>query len=103
MTDADPLARALARLAIDRAWDRRMSALERQFLCMPFQHSESRADQLFSVALFERIGEPEALRYARLHAEQIERFGRFPQRNDALGRQTTAEEAAALSSPGARF
>ena len=100
---ADTLARALARLAINRGWDKRMTPLERQFLCMPFMHSEARCDQLLSLALFERIGEPEAFRYAELHAEQIDRFGRFPQRNAALGRETTPEEAAFLSVPGASF
>lgn len=100
---ADPLARELSRYALDRSWDGGMTPLERQFLCMPFQHSESRTDQLLSVALFEAIGDEEALRFARAHLEQIERFGRFPQRNEALKRDSTREELAFLSSPGARF
>lgn len=100
---SDGLARELARYALDRGWDKPMPPLERQFLCMPFMHAESRTDQLLSVALFEAIGDDDALRYARLHLEQIERFGRFPQRNEALGRTSTPDEIAFLSSPGARF
>ena len=70
---------------------------------MPFQHSESRTDQLLAVALFEGIGDEEALRFARLHLEQIERFGRFPQRNEPLGRESTPAEIEFLSEPDARF
>ena len=62
---------------------------------MPFQHSESLKDQVQSLLLFTALGDPEQLRYARLHHDVIERFGRFPHRNPALGRKPTAMEAAA--------
>jgi uncharacterized protein (DUF924 family) len=101
---ADPLCRALAREALARGWGDGMTALERQFLYMPFVHSEAMADQLLGVALFEadgRDGVPAD--FARRHASQIARFGRFPQRNAVLGRTTTAAEADLLSRPGERF
>ena len=100
---ADPLARELARLALDRGWDRGMSVTERQFLYLPFMHSEDVADQALCVKLCRELGEPNTLAFAEKHAAQIERFGRFPQRNEALGRATTPEEAAFLEQPDARF
>ena len=98
---ADPVARALADKAVVEGWDRSLTADERQFLYMPFQHSEEASDQDRSVTLFEQLGEPEPLNFARLHWDVIARFGRFPGRNAALGRETTAEEAAFLANnPG---
>lgn len=100
---ADPIAIGLTRLALERGWDVAMSGEERQFLYMPFMHSEDEADQRRGVRLFEQVDNPQALDFARRHLEQIERFGRFPQRNDALGRDTTPEEAAFMAQPGATF
>jgi len=100
---SDPLARELARHAIERGWDASMTRVERQFLYLPFMHAENRDDQAFSMKLYEALGDPNVLSFARRHAEQIERFGRFPQRNEALGRVTTEEEAAFLTRPHARF
>lgn len=94
---ADPIARALAEKAIEQGWDRAMDPAERQFLYMPFQHSEDAVDQERSVALFEALGEEQALRFARLHRDVIARFGRFPGRNAALGRTDTPEEKAYLA------
>lgn len=99
----DALARELARLALSRAWDRTMTPEERQFLYLPFMHSENDADQALCVRLFTALGEPDALDYARRHADQIARFGRFPQRNAALGRESTPREIELLSRPGEMF
>lgn len=93
----DPLARQLAREAIRRGIDREMGPQERRFLYMPLMHSESAADQRESLRLFEALGEEYGARYARHHKEVIDRFGRFPHRNAVLGRQSTAEELAYLS------
>lgn len=100
---SDPLARELARHALERGWDASMTTVERQFLYLPFMHAEDRDDQALSMKLYEALGDPNVLSFARRHAEQIERFGRFPQRNEALGRATTAEEEAFLTRPDARF
>ncbi len=99
---ADPLARVLATHALAESWDQRLSMAERQFLYMPFMHSEDAADQARSVALFATVDEASA-DYARQHADQIARFGRFPGRNAALGRINTHAEEALLSQPGAGF
>ena len=94
--EADPLALRLARLALERGWTRDAPADWQQFLLMPLQHSEDLDDQLRSVEEFRRLGEPEGLRYALLHLDQIRNFGRFPGRNQALGRVSTPEEQAAI-------
>jgi uncharacterized protein (DUF924 family) len=95
--EADPLARRLAGAAIDAGWDATMSPLARQFLYLPFMHAENAEDQARSLRLFEALGNEEALRYARAHADAIARFGRFPGRNAALGRPSSAAERAYLA------
>lgn len=92
----DPLARAIARGVLDEGWEERLTAEGRQFAAMPFMHSEDLADQDRSVALFERLGNEEATAFAGKHRDVIARFGRFPHRNDALGRETNPEERDAV-------
>ncbi|MGE5539440.1 MAG: DUF924 family protein [Gemmatimonas sp.] len=99
----DPQALAVAREAIDRGFDRQLAPVLRLFLYLPFEHSESLADQDRSVALFAELGDAETLDYARRHREIIARFGRFPHRNAVLGRASTAEEVAFLKEPGSSF
>ncbi|MFN3970572.1 MAG: DUF924 family protein [Gemmobacter sp.] len=98
----DAQARAAARRALEEGWDMDVPEPERQFMYLPFEHSEDMADQDLSVRLFaERLpGEPENLLHARAHAEVIHRFGRFPFRNSALGRESTAAEEAFLAEGG---
>ena len=91
----DPLALAIARGAVDAKLDDRLEQQERGFLYMPFQHSESLADQKRSVGLFAALGDDFMLGYARKHHDVIERFGRFPHRNALLGRDPRAAETAA--------
>ena len=99
---ADPIALELTKLALERGWDAAMPADRRQFLLMPLMHSETLADQERALIEFERLGDPEVLDFARRHRDQIARFGRFPGRNAALGRRTTAAEQDALEN-GAAF
>lgn len=90
-TDARAL--AAARKAIDEGWDMAAPEPERMFFYLPFEHSENRGDQARSVRLMEeRLADPEMALHARAHQEIIHRFGRFPFRNAALGRESTAEE-----------
>ena len=98
----DPLARATARRALAEGWDLQAPEPERQFFYMPFEHSEDSEDQALSVALLtERMSsDPEMALHARAHQAIIARFGRFPYRNAALGRDSTAEEAAFLAEGG---
>jgi len=91
----DPLALALSRNALACGFDDGMADRRRQFLYMPFMHSENLADQTRCVELFGGMG-GENLSYANQHREIIERFGHFPHRNRALGRATSEAEAAFL-------
>jgi uncharacterized protein (DUF924 family) len=96
----DALARAVAERAIARGLDRQVPAPERQFLYLPFEHSENLADQERAIALMGTLGSPDLTRWAELHADVIRRFGRFPHRNSVLGRASTREEQAFLDAGG---
>lgn len=99
----DGMALALAQEAVRQGADRAVSAVRRQFFYMPFQHSESRKIHEIAVGLFASLGEPELLDYERRHKAIVDRFGRYPHRNRALGRRSTPEEAAFLEEPGSSF
>ena len=99
----DGMALALAQEAVRRGDDRTVPVMRRQFFYMPFQHSESRKIHEIAVGLFASLGEPELLDYERRHKAIIDRFGRYPHRNRALGRPSTPEEAAFLEEPGSSF
>lgn len=92
----DALALEMTNLALDRGWDAASVSARRQFLLMPLMHSERLADQQRSLVEYERLGDAFVLNFARLHHDQIARFGRFPGRNAALGRVSTAEERVAI-------
>jgi len=96
-----PAARAVADRAIARGFDQAMPPVQRQFLYLPFMHSETLADQERSARLYQQPGLEDSLRFARHHRDLIARFGRFPHRNAPLGRVSTAEELAYLTSPEA--
>lgn len=99
MFATDALALAFAQQALDAGFDRETPEALRLFLYLPFEHSEVLADQRRAVELCEPLGAPFD-EYARIHLEVIERFGRFPHRNAAFGRDTTAEEQAFLDGGG---
>lgn len=96
---SEAAARTVADRAIARGWDRDLPPQRLQFLYLPFMHSENLADQERSVRLFEPAGLTDNLRFARHHRDIVARFGRFPHRNAALGRDSTPEELAWLASP----
>ena len=91
----DPLALAIAKGAVDAGLDESLEPQERGFLYMPFQHSESIADQKRSLLLFTALDNDDQLEFARKHHDVIARFGRFPHRNAMLGRSPRADEIAA--------
>jgi uncharacterized protein (DUF924 family) len=97
---ADPLARAIADRAIARGFDRTCAMPERNFFYLPFEHSETLADQERGVAFARATGDADALKWAEIHADIIRRFGRFPHRNAVLGRTTTTAEQAFLDGGG---
>jgi uncharacterized protein (DUF924 family) len=97
---ADALALAVAKQAVARGFDRKLELPKRNFFYMPFMHSENLADQERCVALSRQSADENTLKYAKLHADIIRRFGRFPHRNAVLGRATTPEEQAFLDAGG---
>lgn len=106
----DRAALRLTLRGIDRALDRQLSVVERSFFYFPLVHAEDPQVQKKSLNYFTSLAQEateelwdfidEALDHAIRHNEVIERFGRFPQRNSALGRESTAEESEYLSEPG---
>lgn len=103
----DPGALATAEDAIERRFDRALAPRERWFLYMPFEHSEDLAMQDRAVGLFTALaaqtGVDAPLPWAEKHRDVIRRFGRFPHRNEILGRASTPEELAFLTQPGSSF
>jgi len=97
---SDASAREVAGRVIDRGIDARVEPALRQFLYLPFMHSEHLPDQLRCIELLQRDSDAESLKYAHGHADIIRRFGRFPHRNRMLGRETTADEQAFLDAGG---
>jgi len=89
---ADSLARTLARRVIALGSDVVMTRTERYFVYLPFEHSEDREDQALSVRLITQLGNEDWTRFALEHQSIINRFGRFPHRNAALGRTTEPDE-----------
>ena len=104
---ADHFAREAARSIVENGWDKDMSPHERMFAYLPFEHSESLADQERCFALMKEIAvfaeTAELPKWAEAHLAIIRRFGRFPHRNAALGRASTPEESEFLRQPGSSF
>jgi len=99
----DAKARAIARRALalgDHVFSTPEQAL---FLFLPFEHSENVADQALCIALYEGLGNDYWVEFAGLHKVIIDRFGRFPHRNQTLGRESTAEELEFLEQPNSSF
>jgi uncharacterized protein (DUF924 family) len=109
----DAVAHALADDLVVSTQDKNLSPFMRWFAYLPFEHSETLADQAHSVALFTCLLDDappgherafaSALDYAKQHQEVIARFGRFPHRNAILGRESTESERLFLQQPGSSF
>ena len=91
--------------ALHKGYDALLNPVKRKFMYMPFMHSESLNDQKKSVSLFETMkkDDPLSYEYALKHLDVIEKFGRFPHRNEILERDSTEEEMKYLKIPGAGF
>jgi uncharacterized protein (DUF924 family) len=96
----DAKAREVARAALAAGFDRMVDPALRQFLYLPFMHSEAIADQERCVVLYHALGDRDGLPYARDHERIVRRFGRFPHRNAVLGRPTSPAERAFLEGGG---
>ena len=93
---SDATALATARLALARFYPAAYPVEMRTFFYMPFQHSEDLADQDFCCNLFAGMGNDDYVKYAVEHRDIVAQYGRFPHRNEVLGRASTAEELAYL-------
>ena len=101
--EADPLALALAQVAVAAGADRALPKEERTFLYMPYMHSESKQIHEVAERLFREQTPKDNHEFELRHKAIIDRFGRYPHRNQALGRESTPEELAFLAEPGSRF
>lgn len=101
--DADPMALALAQEAVAAGADRVLSPDERVFLYMPYMHSESRRIHAVAEPLFRERAPQGNHGFELRHKAVIDRFGRYPHRNAALGRESTPQEIAFLAEPGSSF
>lgn len=99
----DGQALVLAQEAVREGADRHLSDDQRGFLYLPYMHSESALIHEQAEALYRELGNEEHLRFELAHKAIIERFGRYPHRNAALGRTSTAEELAFLREPNSSF
>ncbi|HEA25604.1 MAG TPA: DUF924 domain-containing protein [Ectothiorhodospiraceae bacterium] len=92
-------ARKICRAAIEKGFDKKLTDEQKCFIYMPFMHSEDMADQDSSIKFFDQPGLEESLRFAHHHRDIVQRFGRFPHRNELLGRHSTQDEIDYLASP----
>jgi len=100
---SDAAALRHARAIVDAGLDQNLSEVEKVFLYLPFEHSESLADQDRCLALTAAMIDPLWHNFAEKHQVVIARFGRFPHRNAVLGRESTPEELEFLQQPGSGF
>ncbi|MBR8829478.1 MAG: DUF924 domain-containing protein [Gomphosphaeria aponina SAG 52.96 = DSM 107014] len=103
----DNYALAIAKGAVNKGFDQELLPVERWFIYLPFEHSESLEMQQEAVRLFASLKDDPASagtrEYAEKHLKIIERFGRFPHRNEILGRESTPAEIEFLQEPGSGF
>jgi uncharacterized protein (DUF924 family) len=105
----DGPALAISRELVSSGRLRELPPDQRGFALMPLMHAEDLEAQRACIAGFEALaaegvpGAGQGVDYAKMHAAIVERFGRFPHRNAALGRESTPEELAFLAQPGSRF
>ncbi len=100
---ADPMALALAQEAVAGGFDHQLNEQQKSFLYMPYMHSESLLMHEQVVMLFSQTGLENNLDFEFKHKVIIERFGRYPHRNEVLGRASTPEEVEFLQQPGSSF
>lgn len=99
----DPMALVLAQEAVAAGALRQLDPLRRSFLLLPYMHSESRRIHEVAETLYREYAPVENLDFELRHKAIIDRFGRYPHRNEVLGRPSTREELAFLTQPGSRF
>lgn len=100
---ADPLALALAQQAVAVGDDKKLNQIERSFLYMPYMHSESLAIHQVATQLYKQNGIDSSIDFENQHKIIIEKFGRYPHRNEILNRDSSPEEIAFLSEENSSF
>jgi len=100
---SDVMALVLAQSAVEKHFDQVLSPVQRSFLYLPFMHSESAVIHQVAMALYNSLGLPGNLEFEIKHKAIIDRFGRYPHRNQILGRPSTEEEKQFLTQPGSSF
>lgn len=101
--ESDPLALALAQFAVEKGFNKALNKIQCSFLYLPYMHSESALIHKVAQALYTELDAPVNLDFELQHKAIIDRFGRYPHRNEILGRQSTAEELEFLQQPGSGF
>lgn len=99
----DPMALALAQIAIAKGFDLEVSHSQRSFFYLPFMHSESKIIHKEAVKLYAALGNQNNLEFEYKHKTIIDRFGRYPHRNEILGRESSLEEIEFLKQPNSGF
>jgi uncharacterized protein (DUF924 family) len=99
----DLAALALAQEAVAAGAHLPLEPARRVFLLLPYMHSESREIHAVAERLFRELTPPFNHEFELRHKAIVDRFGRYPHRNEALGRPSTAEEAEFLKQPGSAF
>lgn len=99
----DPLALSLAQEAVRLGLDLELTPAQRSFLYMPYMHSESKIIHIQALNLFEALGNLVNLDFEKKHKVIIDRFGRYPHRNEILDRESSPEEIAFLKQPNSSF
>jgi len=100
---SDPIALDAAKKALEKTFDQALAESERTFMYLPFEHSEAAEDQETSLKLFSSLAGKSMLEWGEKHKAIIDRFGRYPHRNAALGRTSTDAEIAFLKEDGSSF
>lgn len=101
--ETDNLALTLAQEAIKIGADRSLTQQEKLFMYMPYMHSESKIIHKEAVKIFTELGAKGNLEYELAHKKIIDQFGRYPHRNNILGRNSTPEEVEFLKGPNSSF
>lgn len=99
----DSMALVLAQEAVNAGADKQLEPGKRAFMYMPYMHSESPLIHEQAVSLFDTQGMENSYKFELKHKAIIDRFGRYPHRNELLGRESTAEEQEFLKQPGSAF
>lgn len=99
----DQMALVLSQEAVSLKIDLKLEPKERSFLYLPFMHSESIVIHETAEAIYRQHEDPSSLKFELMHKQIIEKFGRYPHRNEILGRESTEEEIEFLKQPGSSF